>query len=106
MRTQTTRNPKQVRVVPYLIEYTPTAKPDKSQPNSTRKLLRYALYKDHFHLLPRFAETMRNMGYAVDQPRMQFDRIYGLERLRQAHSCGNDALREIAVILMTMYAKS
>lgn len=80
--------------------------PAKKQASSRKpkNLLRHVLYQDHFQLLPRFAESMRQIGVSIDISRMHFDRIYGMECLHQAHAQSDATLRQLAAILMLMYA--
>lgn len=83
-----------------------TSPPPSPAPTArkAKKTLRSVLYKDYFDLLPCFVEAMRHLELAVDAPRMQFDRIYGVEQLLQAQKRGDASLRQIALVLMTMYA--
>lgn len=107
LRSHTSRKAKRQPVagLPLLLPELLTA--PHAQPNApTRRpknRLRHVLYKDHFHLLPRFADSMRQLELPVNTSRMHYDRIYGIECLRQAHTYGDAALRQLTVILMTMY---
>ena len=74
--------------------------PRKARP---RKVIEHVLYQDSFDLLRSFSEEMHQEGLTVDTTRMQFDRLYGIERLTEAQQRENDKLRQLAIILTVMY---
>jgi hypothetical protein len=55
--------------------------------------------------LLKFRTQMAQHGEPVQVARMCFDRRYAFERIAQAHACGSDRLRRLALELFQAYLR-